>query len=75
MQLYSTYKGQPTNATRIIEYLEKTPFKQMAISRIAEDLNIDKEVCTSIVSDMFLRGQIERGRSGRTSIVVLKKKE
>jgi predicted transcriptional regulator len=68
---YSTYKGQPTNATRIIEYLKSTPFKQMAIKRIAADLDIDKEVCSSIISDMALRGQIKRSKIGRLSIVGL----
>lgn len=72
---YLTYKGQPTNPVLILTYLQNTPFKQMAIKRIAADLNMDRDVCVNAVCRLVESGKVTREMSGRMSIVVLAKKE
>jgi DNA-binding IclR family transcriptional regulator len=71
---HTQYAGKPTHSMRILEYLDSTPFKQMAVTRIATDLDIDLLTMHRTLSDMQQAGRITRGKNGRASIVVLAKK-
>jgi hypothetical protein len=56
----------------IMDYIEKTSFKQVALGRLCDDLKIDKVVACRCLTMYVHEGKLEREKMGKTAIYSLK---
>lgn len=63
------------NREKIMNYISKTSFKQVALGRLCDDLKIDKVTACRCLTTYVHEGTLEREKVGKIAIYSLSKTE